>query len=133
MSYDAGWVLIVACGVHLLIEHLKGHSYAGRLSEEETKLVIDMSKTLVRPRDILNTLKQRDNNNVSTIRTIYNARKKFRITEYGGRSQMQQLMNKLSKITYIEVHRSCPDTNIVKNILCAHPISIELLHAFFGF
>jgi len=68
LSYDAGWVLIVACGVHnhSLIEHLKGHSYAGRLSEEETKLVVDMSKTLVRPRDILNTLKQRDKNNVST-------------------------------------------------------------------
>ena len=37
--------------------NLEGHSFACRLSEEEEKLVVDLSKTLVQPRDILNTLK----------------------------------------------------------------------------
>ena len=48
----------------------------------------------------------------------------------GGRSQMQQLMNKLSEQKYIEVHGRCPDTDNVKDILWAHPSSIKLLHAF---
>jgi len=39
-------------------------------------------------------------------------------------------MNKLSEHANIEVHRSCPDTNTVKDILWVHPASIELLHAF---
>ena len=43
---------------------------------------------------------------------------------------MQQQMNKLSEHAYIEVHRSCPDTDTVKDILWARPASIELLHAF---
>jgi len=48
---------------HLAAENLKGHSFIGRLSEEEEKLVVNMSKTLVGPRDILHTLKHRNNLN----------------------------------------------------------------------
>ena len=43
---------------------------------------------------------------------------------------MPQLMNKLSEHAYIEVHRSCPDSDTVKDNRWAHPASIELLHAF---
>ena len=89
-----------------------------------------MSKSLVQPRDILHTLKQRNKLNVSTMRTIYNARKKFKVVKYGERLQMQQLMNKLFEHAYIEVHRSYPDIDTIKDILWAHSASIELLHAF---
>ena len=41
-----------------------------------------MFKTLVRPRDILNTLKLKNSLNVSTLRIVYNARKKFKVMEY---------------------------------------------------
>jgi len=70
--------------------------FAGRLSEkeEEEKLVVDLSKTLVQLRDILNTLKQ-INNYASTLRIVYNARHKFKVVEYDGRSQMQQLLKNL--------------------------------------
>ena len=40
-------------------------------------------------------------------------------------------MKNLSEHAYIEVHRSCPDIDTVKDILWAHSASIELLHAFF--
>ena len=48
-----------ACGVHnhLASEYSEGHSLTDRLSEEEERLVVDMSKSLVRPRDILQTMK----------------------------------------------------------------------------
>ena len=54
---------MVVCDIHnhYLAENLEGHSFTGRLSEEEEKLVVDLSKTLVRPRDILNTLNQKNN------------------------------------------------------------------------
>jgi len=126
-------MLLVVCGVqnHLASEHLEGHSFASKLSEKDKRLVVDMSMSLIRPRDILHTSKQRNKLNISTMRTVYNVRKKFKVVEYVGRSQMQQLMNKLSEHTYIEVHRNCPDTDTVKDILWAHPASIDLLHAFF--
>ena len=67
---------------------------------------------------------------MSTLRTIYNARKKFKVVEYAKRLQMQQLMKNLSEHAYIEVHRNCPDTDTTKDIIWAHPASIDLLHAF---
>ena len=43
------WMLMVVCGVHnhSATEHLEGHSYAGRLSKQETSLLVDMLKSLV--------------------------------------------------------------------------------------
>ena len=122
----------VACGVHnhLASEYLKGHSFTRRLSKKDERLIVHMFKSLIRLRDILHTLKQRNKQNVSTMRAVYNARKKFKIVEYTRRSQMQQLIKKLSEHAYIDVHRSCPDIDTVKDILWAHPTSIELLHAF---
>jgi len=110
---------MVVCGIHnhYLAENLKIHFFAGGLSEEEEKLVVNLSNTLVRSRDILNILKQRNNLNVSTLRTVYNARHKFKVVEYAGRSQMQQLLKNLSEHEYIKIHRCCPDTDTVKDIL----------------
>ena len=73
---------------HFPPENLEGHSFAGKLSKEEENLVVDLSKTLIRPRDILNTLKQKNSLNVSTLRTIYNARYKFKVVESAKKSQM---------------------------------------------
>ena len=48
----------------------------------------------------------------------------------GGRSQMQLLLSKLSEHKYIEWHRRFDNTNIVKDLFWAHPVNIDLLHAF---
>jgi len=84
LSNEKGWMILVICGVHnhLVSEYLKGHSFVGRLSEEEERLVVDMSKRLIRLKDILHTLKQKNKLNVSTMRTIYNVRKKFKVVKY---------------------------------------------------
>ena len=76
---------------HPAVEYFEGHSYAGRLSHEETSLLVDMSKSMVRPSEILVTLKQRDDANASTMKTIYNARHSYIVAEEAGRPQMQQL------------------------------------------
>jgi len=78
---------LVICGIHnhLTSEHLEGHCFAGRLSEEEGRLIVDISKSLIRPRDILHTLKQRNKLNIIIMRAVYNARKNFKVMEYAGR------------------------------------------------
>ncbi|VVA40208.1 PREDICTED: FAR1-RELATED SEQUENCE, partial [Prunus dulcis] len=119
------WKVGVACGVHNhhYAEYHEGHSYAGQLSKEENNLLVDMSKSLVRPKDILYTIKRRDGKNVTTIRTIYNARHKSRVVE------MQLMLCKLSDHKYIHWHRT-DDTNCVTDLFRAHPDSVNLLHAF---
>ncbi|XP_028054675.1 uncharacterized protein LOC114258867 [Camellia sinensis] len=98
-TYDE-WTLTVVCGLHNHppAEHLEGHSYAGRLSKDEKALLMDMSKSMVRPKEILVTLKQRDALNVSTLKTIYNVRHRNRVVQRAGRSQMQHLLGKLANM-----------------------------------
>ncbi|KAJ4715747.1 Calmodulin-binding transcription activator 2 [Melia azedarach] len=133
LDNDDNWMLKVVCGVHNhpATKPFEGRSYAGRLSKEETSLLIDMSKTMVRPKDILMTLKNRDVNNASTIKQIYNARQRYnKVIGMTERSQMQQLLSKLSEHKYIEGHRSFDNLDVIKDIFWAHPVSIDLLHAF---
>ncbi|KAL7246182.1 hypothetical protein ACSBR2_001335 [Camellia fascicularis] len=75
----------VACGMHNYApaKHFEGHSFARRLFEEETSLLVDMSKSMVRPKEILVTLKQKDALNVTTMKTIYDF-KPFHFRELRG-------------------------------------------------
>ena len=75
LSIDDDWMLEVVCGVHnqSAANHLEGHSFAGRLSEEEYLLLNDMSKSNARPKDILVTMKQRDPLDTTTMKSVYNA------------------------------------------------------------
>ena len=65
-----GWVLKVICGLHNheLAETLVGHPYAGRLQPDEHALVVDMTKTRVKPSNIVLTLKENNEDNVTTIK-----------------------------------------------------------------
>ena len=92
--------------------------------------MVDMSKSMVRPKDILATLKQRSELNVTTMKTIYNARHRHRVVERGGRTQMQQFMNKLTGHKYIECYRNCEDSDITTDLVFVHPTSIQLLRSF---
>ncbi|XP_026399048.1 uncharacterized protein LOC113294891 [Papaver somniferum] len=91
---DGKWVVRVKCGYHnhSLPNALTGHSYPGRLNEEEMVLVEDLTKAGVNPRGILTLLKEKFPNNHSTMRTIYNARAKLNLIACQGRNVMQQFM-----------------------------------------
>jgi len=45
-----------------------GHLYAGRLTNDGKSMLFDMTKTLAKPRNILLTLKKRNENNVTMIK-----------------------------------------------------------------
>ncbi|KAG5540574.1 hypothetical protein RHGRI_020704 [Rhododendron griersonianum] len=69
-----GWTVSVHNGTHNHppAVYLEGHSYAGRLSAEQTSMVVDLSIALVKPREILTHLKVQDPENVMSIKTVYN-------------------------------------------------------------
>ena len=127
-----GWTLYARNGLHNhpSIGHLEGHSYAGRLSREETSLMVEMSKYLIKPRDIFTTLKKRDASNASTIKSIYNARQNQKVLDIAGKSRMQQLLQKLSDQKYVEWHRKNELTQCVTDLFWSHPIAGNLLRSF---
>ncbi|KAJ1391326.1 putative ADP-glucose phosphorylase-like [Sesbania bispinosa] len=53
-----GWRLIVVCGYHYhdVEENLEGHAYVGLLNVDELFLLNNMTKNMVKPRNILLTL-----------------------------------------------------------------------------
>ncbi|XP_071695799.1 uncharacterized protein [Rutidosis leptorrhynchoides] len=89
-SEDDAWTLKVISDQHnhQPIQYMEGHPYAQRLSDEEFSLVAELTKMNVPPRDILAILKKKNISNVSSLRTIYNARSKIRMAEQVGKSPM---------------------------------------------
>jgi len=55
-----------------------GYSYAGQLTKDEKIVIADMMKSMVKPRNILLTLKEHNDNSYTTIKQIYNARHAYR-------------------------------------------------------
>ena len=86
---------------HELVKSLVGHPYVGRLTKDEKIIVADMTKSMVKPRNILLTLKEHNINSYTTIKQIYNARNAYRSSIRGSNNEMQQLMKLLGRDQYI--------------------------------
>ena len=80
--------MIVGYHNHSVAKYLEGHSYTGRLTDNEVAIVSDLTKSLVKPRNILLALKQRDKENVTTIKGVYNKIHRNKFLEKAGRSQL---------------------------------------------
>ncbi|XP_028057117.1 protein FAR1-RELATED SEQUENCE 5-like [Camellia sinensis] len=123
------WMVDVACGMHnhAPTKHFEGHLFVVRLSEEETSLLVDLSKSMVKPKEILVTLKRNDALNVTTMKTIYNVCHRNNVIE---KAQMQQLLGELEKHNYIKRHRCDNNTMTATDLFWAHPVSLDLLRSF---
>ena len=86
---------------HELVKSLVGHSYVGRLIKDEKTIIADMTKSMVKPRNIMLTLKEHNGNNCTTIKQIYNARSAYHSSIRGSDTEMQHLMKFLELDQYI--------------------------------
>ncbi|XP_004300313.1 PREDICTED: uncharacterized protein LOC101306139 [Fragaria vesca subsp. vesca] len=108
----------------------QGHSFQGRLSQEEKSLVKDWRETGKQPKEILEDLKKRDTHNKSTARTILNECQRLERLE-DKRCQLQQLASRPEKHNFIEKHRrTSPKMDTASDLFLTHRISLELLLAF---
>ncbi|KAH1222137.1 putative protein FAR1-RELATED SEQUENCE 10 [Glycine max] len=125
-----GWMVKLICGVHNheLAKSLVGHPYAGRLTKAEKTLIADMTKSMVKQRNILLTLKEYNANSCMTIKQIYNARSAFHSSIRGSDLEMQHLMKLLERDQYIYWHR-IKDEDVVHDIFWCHPDSVKLVNA----
>ena len=89
-----GWMVKLICGIHNheMTKSFVGHPYAGRLSKDEKIVVADMTKFMVKPRNIPLMLKEHNANSYTTIKQIYNARHAYRSSIRRSNTEMQQLM-----------------------------------------
>ena len=83
------WMMKLVFGSHNheMTKSLVGHPYIGRLSQDEMIIIVDITKSMVKPRNILLTLKEHNAN-----KQIYNARSGYSFSIRGSDTEMQQLM-----------------------------------------
>ena len=120
--------LICGSHNHALAKSLVGHSYVGRLTKDEKIIIVDMTKLMVKPRNILLTLKEHNANSYTTMKQVYNARYAYSSSIRGSNIEMQQLMKLLEPNQYIHWHR-LKDENVVRNIFWSHPYVVKLFNA----
>ncbi|KAH1265936.1 hypothetical protein GmHk_01G001542 [Glycine max] len=125
-----GWMVKLICGIHnhQLAKSLVGHPYAGRLTKDEKKIIADMTKSMVKPKNILLTLKEHNSNSCTTIKQIYNARSAYRSSIRGADTEMQHLMKLLKRDQYIHWHRF-KDEVVVRDLFWCHPDAVKLCNA----
>ncbi|XP_071728757.1 uncharacterized protein [Rutidosis leptorrhynchoides] len=92
--------MIDAVHNHQRIMYMEGHAYVMRLTDEEFRLVDDMSSNYVKPSEILATLKQRNPENVSSNITVYNAKAKLRAISQANLTPIQVVMSFLKVKKY---------------------------------
>ena len=75
-----GWMVKLMGGTHNheMTKSLVGHPCIGRSAKVEKIIIVDMTKLMVKPRNILLTLKEHNPNSYTTIKQIYNARSAYR-------------------------------------------------------
>ena len=87
-----------------------------------------MTKSMVKPRNILLTLKKHNVNSYITMKQVYNARYAYRSFIRDNNTEMQQLMKLLERDQYIHWHR-LKDENVVRDIFWSHPDAVKLSNA----
>ena len=102
-----GWIVKLICGVHNheMAKSLVGHPYVGRLTKDEKIVVTDMTKSMVKPINILLTLKEHNPSSYTTTKHIYNAINAYHSSIRESNSEMQQLLMLLDRDQYIHWHR----------------------------
>ncbi|KAH1194087.1 hypothetical protein GmHk_19G054976 [Glycine max] len=124
------WMVKLICGMHNheLAKTLVGHPYVGRLTKDEKNIIEDMTKSMVKPRNILLTLKEHNAKICTTIKKIYNAKSAYRSSIRGADTEMQHLMKLLERDQYIHWHR-LKDEIVVRDLFWCHPDAVKLCNA----
>jgi len=86
---------------HDVVETLVNYPYVGRLTRNEKTMFIDMTKSMVKLKNILLTLKEHNDKNVTTTKHVYTTRTTYQRSFRGPRTEMQYLMYLLERDMYI--------------------------------
>jgi len=88
-----------------------------------------MTKSMVKPRNILLTLKKHNANSCTTIKQIYNTRSAYRSSIRGSDTEMQHLMKLFERDQYIRWHK-LKDEDVVCDIFWCHPHAVKLVNTY---
>ena len=126
------WRLAVMNGKHnhrpAVYQH--GHALVSRLTQEQYNTTARLTKSHVKPKEILDHLKREHPSIRTTLKHIYNARNKIKVEAMGGRTVVQQLMHYIEEHGYYMWNRTDQDSNQILDLMFCHPRSLQMLRLF---
>ncbi|XP_012853005.1 PREDICTED: uncharacterized protein LOC105972586 [Erythranthe guttata] len=124
------WKLSISNGKHNHPLKIYGHSFGHGLSPEQYETVAALIMNRVKPKEILDSLRQENPGIRTSMKDIYNAVNKFKAETIGLKTIMQQFLHCIQENKYVKWHRADPSTDQIMDIMFAHRQSIELLKLF---
>jgi hypothetical protein len=115
---------------HEMAKNLEGHILAGRLKPEEKECVHQMTRNLVAPKTILNTLREKNKDSKTNMKQIYNERQRYKRDLRGEMTEIQQLLKCLESHRYFHKFRTDGESTTLQDIFFAHPDSVKLFNTF---
>ena len=109
---------------------LEGPILASRLKEDDKKIVRDLTKSKVHPRNSLLNLKSKRQDCMTNIKQVYNERQQIWKSNRGHKTVLQFLISKLEEHNYVYFSRTQSESTSIKDIFWAHPTSVKLFNNF---
>jgi len=109
---------------------LEGPILASRLKEDDKKIVRDLTKSKVHPRNSLLNLKSKRQDCMTNIKQVYNERQQIWKSNRGHKTVLQFLISKLEEHNYVYFSRTQSESTTIEDIFWAHPTSVKLFNNF---
>ena len=129
---DNAWKLAILNGVHNheMVSYVAGHLIAGRLMEDDKKIVHDLTNSSVTPKNIMTNLKKKRQESMTNIKQVYDEHHKFKKAKRGDLTEMQFLTSKLKENKYVYFIREKCESQTIQDIFWTHPTSVKLFNNF---
>jgi len=107
---------------NILVGHpyVSRSTYVGRLQNEEKTIHIDMTNSAMKPRNILLTLKECNERNVTIIEQVYNVMTIYWRSQWGHKTKLQQLMMLVEQDMYLLWNKFNEGTNVLQDLFWKH-------------
>ena len=115
---------------HAMKLDLEGYMIVCRLKEDDKKIVCDLTKSKVHPRNILLDLKRKRQDCMTNIRQIYTERQQIWKSNRGDKKALQFLISKLEEHNYVYFSRTQSESTTIEDIFWVHPTSVKLFNNF---
>ncbi|KEH41623.1 hypothetical protein MTR_1g052890 [Medicago truncatula] len=126
------WGLNILNGVHNhgMEPGLEGHILTGRLKEDDKKIVRDLTKSKMLPRNILINLKNKRPHCMTNVKQVYNKRQQIWKANRGDKKLLQYLISKLEEHNYAYFSKTQSESTTIEDIFWAHPSFVKLFNKF---
>ncbi|KAI5666904.1 hypothetical protein M9H77_16757 [Catharanthus roseus] len=104
-----------------------GHAQTVKLTEEQLIQTEKFRKSHVPPRNILRFFREQNVSCVVSAQKIYNLFAKIKKNRMQGRNMVEEVLCLSTKRGYTIFYRNREDSNVLSDIVVAHPTSIEMM------